>query len=81
LTVLGGCSSKQLCPQYSYLKLYPALKPIKLKIIQSKGTKEHIHSLEKALTMVVSKSRKQQDIIKAYEQQVINYNKWLKEHK
>jgi hypothetical protein len=63
------------------LKIYNAPKPVKLHIIQSKGNKALINSLENALTTVVTKSRKQQAIIKAYEQQVINYNKWLKEQK
>jgi hypothetical protein len=69
---LVGCSSKTSisCPKYPTLVKYDAPKPLKLKIKQSGSKDEKIKSLENALQKLVIKTRKQNEIIKAYEYQI-----------
>jgi len=82
MMVLVGCSNKQCyCPAYPELRIYEPLEDVKLKIKNSGSCKENKKSLEKALSTLAVKSRKQKEIIKAYKQEVEIYNKMIEEDK
>jgi hypothetical protein len=67
--MVGGCSSKEPCPKLPKLVKYQAPPPIKLTVDQS-TTEAKIKTLEAALKALVAKTRKQTELLKAYEEQV-----------
>jgi peptidyl-tRNA hydrolase len=69
-----GCSNKVVCPKYPTLVKKDKPKDLKLKFVKSKGKDIYIKSLEKGLQKLVIKVRKQEEIIRAYEDQVDTIN-------
>jgi hypothetical protein len=76
-----GCSNKIVCPKYPTLIKKNRPPDLKLKFIKSKGKDAYIKSLEEGLRKLVTKIRKQKEIIDAYEYEYDIINKITKGNK
>jgi hypothetical protein len=76
--MVAGCSNKIVCPKYPILVKKNRPPDLKLKFIKSKSKDAYIESLENNLRKLVTKVRKQKEIINAYEHEYDIINKITK---
>ena len=80
MVILAGCSSKQtICPKpYDHFIIYDKPSQIKLHILHKGDPKKIITSQGLAIRTLATKTRKQDIIIKAYENDILSYRTYIK---